>query len=416
VLLLLVTANGSAVALDLATAIRRSVDSDPRMIGAQLEIEAAHGGVVQSSKRPNPELSVEVEDFLGSGDYRGFEQATVTISIQQKFERGGKREARVAAALGKEDVAAAELAVTMREIIAQTKIDFIAVLGASQKVDLLTKSVRRFEDLVPLLRRRVEAGASPQADIARGEFALGKVRVAIDKGRVEVRAAKQQLVSNWSGGLGEAATVVGRLRHNGHATTPLATLMSALDEHPAVRIWAAVAAQRDGELRLQRATAAPDLTLGVGVRRIFETDDTALRAGASIPLPVHDRNEGGIMEAERRLAKTEYERLAALRSLKRRVIEAHGELEAGCIEARRLGEAVIPVARRAADDVQNSFDQGRLGVKDLLDAIRDLYEVEIEQIDADIRCHAAAAKVETLSARNPFQLGWEAVTRRKSND
>ncbi len=71
----------------------------------------------------------------------------------------------------------------------------------------------------------------------------------------------------------------------------------------------------------------------------------------------------------------------------------------------------MPVAVRARDDVRQSFEQGRLGVKDLLDINRDLYEVEVAQLEADVRCHAAAAKVETLAARRPF-AGWDAVTRR----
>lgn len=404
-------AAGNAAAIDLSQAIRRALDADPRMVGAQLEIEATRGGVIQAAKRPNPELSVEVEDFLGSGDYRGFEKAAVTISVQQRFERGGKRDARIAAAQGREDVAAAEVAVTMREIITQTKIDYIAVLGALQKLELLTRTGRRFDELVPLLRKRVEAGASPPADIARGELAAGRARVMTEKSRVEVQALKRQLVSNWSGDVGDAAVVSGRLRHNGHPTIGLANLLPGLEEHPAVRIWAAVYSQRDGELRLQRATASPDLTLGLGVRRVFETDDTVLRAGGSIPLPIRDRNEGSIIEAERRLAKVEFDRQAALRLLRRRVIEAHGELEASCLEARRLAEVVVPVARRASDDVQQSFDQGRLGVKDLLDINRDLYETEVAQLEADVRCHAAGAKVETLAARRPFG-GWDAVTRR----
>ncbi len=50
------------------------------------------------------------------------------------------------------------------------------------------------------------------------------------------------------------------------------------------------------------------------------------------------------------------------------------------------------------ENVQSSFQQGRLGVKDLLDAHRDLYDAEVQQLEADIRCHTAAAKVEALTA------------------
>jgi cobalt-zinc-cadmium efflux system outer membrane protein len=410
---MLVATAGASSAIDLATAIRRAIEADPRMPGTQLEVEAARGGVLQAGKRPNPELQVEIEDFFGTGDYRGFDSATLTVSLQQKFERGGKREARLAAAAGKESVAMAEIAVAMREIIAQTKIDYIAVLGAAEKIEVLRRALKRFEDLVPLLKRRVEAGASPQADVGRGDLAAGKVRVLLEKARIELQSAKRQLVSNWQGRLDEAATVAGRLRHNGHPLTPLQVLLSAMEEHPAIRAWTAVYAQREGELRVQRATASPDITLGLGVSRVYESNDTTMRFSGSMPLPIHDRNEGGIIEAERKLEKVEFERQAALRTIRRKLIDAHAELEANCFEAKRLQEGVIPVARRTTDDVQNSFDQGRLGVKDLLDSNRDIYEVEVANVEAELRCHAAAAKVETLAAHKPFQLGWNAVTRKQ---
>lgn len=400
-------------AIDLKEAIERALSADPRLTAGRFEIEAARGGVIQAGKRPNPELAVDLEDFGGTGDYRGAQSATLTIALAQKFELGGKRDARLAVAHGKEDVANAEIAVLMRDIIAQTKLDYIQVLGAQRRVELLTGSAKRFDDLVPALRRRVEAGASPQADVSRGEVAAALARVAIDKATSELANAKRQLVSNWSGVLRDAAVVAGRLRHNGHRPAALQVLLANVDDHPAVRAWTAVYAQRRGELALQGATAVPDLTLSGGVSRMFDTDDTSFRLSGSIPLPIHDRNEGGVYEAEQRLAKTTHDRNATRLQIRRKIIEAYTEFEASCIEARKLLEDILPLSRRATENVQSSFQQGRLTVKDLLDANRDQYDAEVRQLDADIRCHMSAAKVEALAARSPFQHGWEAVTRRQ---
>ena len=362
----LVSLCAASHAIDLSEALRRALAADPRIAAANVEVEATQGAIIQAGKHPNPELQVELEDFFGSGDFRGFDKAVLTISLQQKFERGDKRGARLAVAHGKEDVANAEIAVIMRDIISQTKIDYIQVLGTQQRLDVLGRASKRFEDLLPLFRRRVEAGASPPADVSRGELAVGKVKVASEKAKAEEQAARRLLVANWAGAIGDANVVAGTLRHNGHQPTALPSLLATIDQHPAIKAWSAVYAQREGELRLQRATAVPDLTASAGIKRIYDTDDTAFRIGGSIPLPIHDRNEGGILEAERRLAKIEQERDAARRLIKRRIIEAFGEFDSACVEARRLLEAVIPTARRAAENVQSGFDQGRISVKDLL--------------------------------------------------
>lgn len=397
-------------ALDLQTAIGRALASDPRLPAGGLEVDAARGGVVQAGKYPNPEFSAEAENFGGSGDVSGFDSAEVTLGIQQKFERGGKRSARIEAARGKEDVANAEIAILRREIVAQTKIDFVKVLGAISTIEMMTRAVKRLESLVPQLEKRVEAGGSLKADLARGRLAAGRARVALEKARIDLKAAKAQLVANWSGSPREASDIFGRLPHNGHKVLAVAELLPLLDRHPAILSWDAVSAERSGDLSVQHSLAVPDVTLGAGVRRLGETDDTAFVITGSIPLPIHDRNQGNIVSSEARLDKVRFEREAARRALQRRLIEAHGEMEAECLESQRVFEVLVPQGRTAADDVQSSFDQGRLTVKDLLDGYAAQLEVETLQIEADTRCHTAAAKVETLVARRPWQTGWEPVS------
>lgn len=405
-----VVATPEASALDLRTAVGKALAADPRLPAGDLDVEATRGGVLQAGKYPNPEANVAIENFGGTGDFSDFDSAEVTLGVQQKFERGGKRAARIEAARGKEDVANAEIAILRREIIAQTKIDYVRVLGAMSAIDMMSRSVKRLEGLVPQLEKRVEAGGSLKADLARGKLAAGRARVALEKARVDLKAAKAQLVANWSGSLSDAQEISGKLHHDGHKPVAVAELLPLLDRHPAILSWNAVYAERAGDVSVQHSLAVPDVTLGAGVRRFSAQDDTAFVITGSIPLPIHDRNEGNVVSSQARLDKVRFEREAARRALQRRLIEAHGEMEAECLESQRLFEVVVPQGRSAADDVQNSFDQGRLTVKDLLDGYGAQLEVETLQIEADTRCHTAAAKVETLVARRPWQTGWEPVS------
>jgi cobalt-zinc-cadmium efflux system outer membrane protein len=401
-----------ASALDLVTAISRALAADPRLSAAGFDIDAARGSVIQAGKYPNPEASLEIENFAGSGEVSGFDSAEITLGIQQKFERGGKRDARLQEAVGKEDVANAQIAILRREIVAQTKIDYVAVLAGMAEVELLERSVKRLEALLPQLEKRVEAGASLKADVARGKLAVGRARVALEKARSTLTARKEQLVSNWAGTLSDARHVSGRLKHNGHRTVALAELLPLIDQHPAIRAWDAVREERMGNVSVQYSLAVPDVTLGAGVRRFNETDDTGFVVTGSIPLPVHDRNEGNIMTSEALLAKVRFEREAARRVLRRKLIEAHGERRSECLESQRLYEVVVPAGRTASADVNKGFEQGRLTAKDVLDAYAALLEVELLQVEADTRCHVADVKVETLVSRRPSGNGWQTTTER----
>ena len=52
--------------------------------------------------------------------------------------------------------------------------------------------------------------------------------------------------------------------------------------------------ERRANVVLENAKRIPDLTLSGGLRRLNESDDTAFVLGFSVPLPLFDRNRGGI--------------------------------------------------------------------------------------------------------------------------
>ena len=56
--------------------------------------------------------------------------------------------------------------------------------------------------------------------------------------------------------------------------------------------------QARSSLDFARSQAVPDPTFGLGVRRFNENDSTALVAGVSFPIPVFNRNQGGIQRSQ----------------------------------------------------------------------------------------------------------------------
>src|SRR5690606_35089938 len=82
----------------LAEALERASATSPALIAAQAEVRAAEGRALQAGLRPNPELDLSIENFAGTGAFRGMDETESTLSIGQRFELGGKRTARQRAA------------------------------------------------------------------------------------------------------------------------------------------------------------------------------------------------------------------------------------------------------------------------------------------------------------------------------
>ena len=61
-----------AESLTLGQAVARVIAFNPALKAAFLEIEAKHGEEAQASFKPNPELLLEIENFAGTKDKRGF--------------------------------------------------------------------------------------------------------------------------------------------------------------------------------------------------------------------------------------------------------------------------------------------------------------------------------------------------------
>jgi len=82
----------------LSDALARGQDLSPRIAKARADVKAAEGRAIQAGVRPNPDVSVEIENFSGTGPYRTFRRTETTVALSQQFELGGKRQARKAVA------------------------------------------------------------------------------------------------------------------------------------------------------------------------------------------------------------------------------------------------------------------------------------------------------------------------------
>src|SRR6185369_8437271 len=112
---------------------------------------------------PNPNFSVDVDNFAPGGSIPG-QPVETTLLLSQLIELGGKRDARVAAALGDYDAARLEREATRLELFSEATIAFVGALAAQRRIALLDRHIAALERLTPLTQRRLEAGASSPAE------------------------------------------------------------------------------------------------------------------------------------------------------------------------------------------------------------------------------------------------------------
>jgi outer membrane protein, heavy metal efflux system len=397
-----IAAEGTSRPLSLPQALQRALAANPRLTAAERDIGIAVGLKVQAGALPNPDLSFELDNALGSGPYKGLRSAETTLQLSQLVELGGKREARLAAGTAGVGTAVWQRRATELEVLSETAIAFITVVSAQRRIEIFDEQISSLDQLIPLLQRRVQEGASSPAETLRAQVAADLFRVERERAKTQLATARRDLailMGDSNPRFGEAR---GRLASVGQPP-PFQSVIQAIDANPQLMRWTAVTAQRNAELILARLKSIPDVHLSAGWRHFQDTNENAVRLGVSIPLPVFDQNTGNIVAAQQTLAKTGAERAINKLVLISVAGRAYDALNGALAELKLLRTSVIPNARSALETIQSGYLQGRFTLLELLDARGSLLQALLREQEALQNFHITIATIEGLVG-SPFSL------------
>jgi cobalt-zinc-cadmium efflux system outer membrane protein len=376
--------------------------ANPRLTAAERDIGIAAGLKVQAGALPNPDVSFELDKALGSGLYKGFRSAETTLQLSQLVELGGKREARLAAGQAGIGTAVWQRRATQLEVLSETAISFITVVSAQRRIEIFDEQISSLDQLIPLLQKRVQEGASSPAETLRAQVAADLFRVDRERAKTQLETARRDLailMGDSSPRFGEA---VGRLAIIGQPPS-FQSVVQAIEANPQLMRWTAVTAQRNAEFILARIKPIPDVHLSAGWRHFQDTNDNAVRLGVSIPLPVFDQNTGNIIAAQESLAKTGAERAINKLLLISIAGRAYDALNGALAELKLLRTSVIPNARSASETIQSGYLQGRFTLLELLDVRGSVLQALLREQESLQNFHIAIATIEGLVG-NPFSL------------
>ncbi|MBI3700555.1 MAG: TolC family protein [Afipia sp.] len=388
--------------ISLPQALQRALAANPRLTAAERDIGIATGLKVQAGALPNPDISFELDNALGSGPYKGVRSAETTLQLSQLVELGGKREARLAAGDAGIGTAVWQRRATRLEVLSETAVAFITVVSAQRRVEIFDEQIASLDQLIPLLQKRVQEGASSPAETLRAQVATDLFRVDRERAKTQLATARRDLAILMGYSSPKFGEAVGRLANIGQPPS-FQAVVQAIEANPQLMRWTAVTAQRNADLILARLKPIPDVRLSAGWRHFQDTNDNAVRLGVSIPLPVFDQNSGNIIAAQETLAKTDAERAINKLVLISIAGRAYDALIGALAELKLLRTSVIPNARSASETIQSGYLQGRFTLLELLDVRGSVLQALLREREALQNFHIAVATIEGL-AGNPFSL------------
>lgn len=380
----------------LGQAIELALRRNPELIASGYELSAAQARIQQARVRPNPELSLELENFSGSGNVRSADVLETTLSLGQVVELGGKRQLRVAVAESDLNVSSIEQRARQLDVLAEVTRRFIDVVAAQERLGFADQSVQLAQQTLQTISARVDAARSPEAERSRARIALTRARLEQAQARTELQSTRYALVALW----GDAEPTFSAAQANLFAFPTLdsfESLLARLERNPDFVRFASEARLRDAEVRLAQALARPNLTFTLGVRRLQESNDTALVGGFSMALPVFDRNRGAIREAQLRRAQSDAEHDAAFARARASLFGLYQQVNAARVRSDTLRREAIPQAQIVWEQSQYGYDRGRFSFLELITSQQELLGLQAAAIDAAADHHRLLAEIERLT-------------------
>jgi cobalt-zinc-cadmium efflux system outer membrane protein len=306
--------------LDLPALQAMALATNPTIRQAAEDIAGARGGALQAGLYPNPTVGYEGDQMNSSktsGQQGGF--------VEQLIKTPGKLSlARSAAEV---DVRNAELAMrkSQLDLMTQVRTYYFAVLVAQENM-VVSRALMSLADEVYQLQLKQLRGdqAAAYEPLQLHVFAM-QAHGNVVQARNRYLAAWRQLAT----ALGKADMPPTELAGGADRAVPLYPFDDVrahmLECHTDVATAKNTILKQEYILRLQRLTPYPDLTTHVAIQKDTTGDPHTVQVSVQmgIAIPVWDRNQGNILQAQAQLAHANEDVARVELDLNQRLAEAY---------------------------------------------------------------------------------------------
>lgn len=394
-LAVLFSSNSQARSITLEQALQHTLSSNAELSAYPYRLRQSEAMAEQASVRPNPELSISVENAYGSGEYAKLDAAEVSLTLSQTIELGGKRQQRLQYANAELMQQETEYQLTRLDVLAETSRRYYQLLALQAKIDVNSRRQREESSALRSIQLRAKAGAIGQADVAK--MALRQARTH-DEGRQLQNAqalAKLRLAAMWQGD-GNFARAKGDLQQLPNLPSR-AQVAASVEQSPNLLNQLALQRLTDSRLSLAQSEGRSDISVGIGVRQFQATDDQALLIDFSMPLAFNNPNRGRIKAAQAEADYNSAQQHVLRRQLQLSLLDVRQQLAGSIEQAKRLQTTLLPLAQTLLSETRTGYSQGRYSVLQWVDAQAERFTTERNLIDAQQQAFERLLELERIT-------------------
>jgi len=381
--------------LGLQEAITKTLERNPSLRAFGYQLRAQEGRILQAGVKPPPELSVMVENVLGSGENDVLRGAQTTFSIAWILDHGVTRR-RTAAENATLDMMAVDMDVSRLDAAAETARLYLNCLALQTQMLNAVAAISQAQVTVEAVADKVNAGSVPTAELARARTELATRELLREDIEHETLAGYHLLAEQWGLTAPDFTSVGGNVLAI-PTLQDFNALVSRIEQSPDISRFLSQQRMYEAQLRLAEASRKANWRVSAGLRQLELTGDHAFVMDINVPLTRPDSNRGRLEEARANLSRTEAEAEAERVHIQTTLYVIYLELQHYIEVAAALRDNIIPLHEEALAETQNAYDIGRYSYLELATVQTDLLEARNELVDVSIEAHRRMIEIERFT-------------------
>lgn len=385
----------SSLIVTLASVGNRVRSQNPDLAAARFRIQEALGRMNQAGRLDNPELETSHEHNPR------FREGKFEIGFSQRFPLTGRLQLEKDVSLTELKSSEAEVREVERQLVGRARESIVKILASRQRRELLREQSRVSAEFAKFLSDTSAKGEGSPLDAGQAKLEAASLSMEmrqLDAAEISLAGELKPLLGMRPG---EALSVGGFLPE---PSLPAAHAdPSRRPDFQAAKLDAHAAAQG---VAFEQARRYDDVEGGIfaAAERTEDAPEGYDNEGIvgirfKIPLPLWNKNEGAIQEAQAKQQRKEKEAIALSRNIRLEAEAARAEMEEWAKMIGEINGTLLPLADEQATLAETTFRSGQGEIQSVLRSREKRLQLAAARLDALREFHLARVRHETALAK-----------------
>lgn len=370
------------------------IKNNPELATFKLELDAAEAHLKQEGLWDNPTFTAESENF--SGDNPGFSRTENTFWLSQPFLMGGKRSFRKGIALQERGIVQLTYDAQRRYVIQEVEEAVYSILTAQKMIEFAQQAEDIARDVYKVKESNMVNDPYSSEVLLSIELELSEAAMDVLSAKKDLHIAKRQLANL----LGDSEVYPGEcsetLERDYNIPEYDQLKNCLLSSNPELLVHSIREEQGNYLLKHAKSERIPDVELSLGVRQFNEDDTYSLVGGLSVPIPLFNRNQGGIQEALVNQKRIEVDKNATRNRLILELDEHYRTFQIMEQEITVLRDRILPKAEEMLKKIMEGYEKKEVPYIGVLEARRKQIDTQKKYIETLKEFNVIIAHLERL--------------------